>query len=165
LPVAEASVQAERRPPCFGDVLKARRTAVSRFDVRDGEYFAHGAQAGFRDGGAAVVVKGAPVEGLELRLQRGATLVGELRGLRFSELPRARISAQRPSVRRLHGRADFAGASVCGLRPATGRCRRQWRLAARRAPAVSIAPGDDEVPVVLEFAQGLTLSGVVRRSG
>lgn len=168
-PVAEAAV----RLGAAGRLATASTGIDGRFtvpDVRDGEHSLSVRKPGFASADLKVEVKdGAPVEGLEVRLERGATLVGELRGLRFSELPRARITAHRMS-----GFSDWfeASADFEGRFRLQGLAAGDWLVMAvvesvgRRAQSqVTIAPGEGEASVVLEFTAGLTLTGVVRRRG
>ncbi len=168
LPIAEASVRLIGDARGFGDVRTASDGRFTIPDVADGAYTLSARKEGLAAAEVKVSVEGAPVSGLELRLERGATLVGELRGLKFSELPQARVVASRPGVwDSRQASADFAGRfRLRGLAPGEWQVVAMIESAGRQARAqVAVGPGDDEVPVVLEFGQGLALSGIVRRRG
>jgi carboxypeptidase family protein len=133
---------------------------------RDGEYKLNASKQGLVSREVPVTVAGAPVTGVEIRLERGAALVGQLEGLAFAELPRARVQAHSTQVAAMvEGSADFAGRfRLEGLGAGEWDVTAQITGAGRHAHAhVTVPPDEVEVPVVLRFERGLVLTGAVSR--
>jgi protocatechuate 3,4-dioxygenase beta subunit len=121
---------------------------------------------GFSPGGGDVELEASAIEGLEIRLQRGVVLRGRLRGLAPRELADAEVGAWSPSLGSRSGSVDPTGGfQIGGVEPG------EWRVLAlaahgrRQASAsVSVAPGA-EVPLDLDFGQGVTIAGRVLGGG
>jgi protocatechuate 3,4-dioxygenase beta subunit len=140
--------------------------------VPDGDYrlsvFAKGfAQPEPRE----VQVAGVPVQGIELHLRRGGTIVGNLIGITPEELNGLMILAQeatRPGIGRA---APVTHSRRLGLAGADGRYRIPdippgvWKVTGRTAAgrqalaSVEVVPGNGETALDLRFTSGLTLSG------
>ncbi len=115
-----------------------------------------------------VHIAGRPVEGLELRLARGARIVGSLLGLPADELAGAEIVAmlEGPPGGRLFGTVGPGSRyQIPDAAPGT------WRVFAYLYPhrqaegSVEVAPAGEEVVLDLQFAAGLKLSGQVLLDG
>jgi hypothetical protein len=100
------------------------------------------------------------VAGIDLVLERGARIVGELRGLSLDQLGRVMVAATRTSSR-LMGRADFEGRyTIEGAGP--GRWSVVAMIEGRVARGeVEVPAGVDEVQLDLEMVEGATLVGRV----
>lgn len=111
-----------------------------------------------------VTVAGASVTGLELRLSRGGSIVGQLSGLGLAELARVRVWARSEMS---PGRVTPEGTyRIDNLEPG------DWLVIARvpgtplqTQGRVTLEPGAAEARLDLEFGGGLTLSGRVLRNG
>jgi|GEM_PF-4829041 len=112
-----------------------------------------------------VEVGTAPVDDLRLTLERGATLLVRVTGLEPRELAGVRLKAQPQGDSRgffgLQGRPDHEGvARLAGAWPG------EWRLTVNvgddsrlRYVPVTVAGGEREVPVEIDFGSGARLSG------
>ncbi len=100
------------------------------------------------------------VAGIDLVLERGARIVGELRGLSFDQLGRVVVAATRSSSR-LRGSASFEGRyTIEGVGP--GRWSVVAMIEGRVARGeVDVPAGVDEVQLDLEMVEGATLVGRV----
>ncbi len=114
-------------------------------------------------------VAGAPVTGLEIRLQGGGAITGRVLGLEPDALPRVMVRANRAggggSFQFQQGVVDFEGRYRFAALAAG-----EWRVSAelpgsgRRADGrVTLEPGAAEAVLDLDFGAGLTLSGRVVR--
>lgn len=107
------------------------------------------------------------VDGVELRLRRGARITGRLEGLDAEELARVEVQAYSLDHRVVRGELRFPGTyRVEGVGPG------RWEVVARlgggdRAARgrVEVAVAGEEVTLDLEFGSGVTLSGEVRLNG
>jgi protocatechuate 3,4-dioxygenase beta subunit len=110
-----------------------------------------------------VQVVGGPVRDLELRLDRGSVLSGQILGLSFQDLARVQVAAtQEGTTREQEGQTDYQGRyRVDDLAPG------DWRVVARlpdgrlAQDTVTVPPGDRGAVLDLEFEHGLSLSGRV----
>jgi protocatechuate 3,4-dioxygenase beta subunit len=118
-----------------------------------------------------IQVAGAPVQGIELRLGRAGTIVGNLVGIAPEELNGLMILAQEGGRRWTGREAPPARPRRLGLAGPDGRYRipdippGRWRVMGRTAAgrlalgSVDVAPGSAETALDLRFTSGLTLSG------
>lgn len=114
--------------------------------------------------GQPVTVAGAPVSGLEVRLANGATIIGRLSGVEFSQLSRVRITANSPGN---PGQVDPEGNyRIPHLAPGT------WTVSAavpdtslHAEGTVHLEPGVSEARLDLQLGGGHELRGVVLRNG
>ncbi|MFW6175678.1 MAG: carboxypeptidase regulatory-like domain-containing protein, partial [Acidobacteriota bacterium] len=117
-----------------------------------------------------VVVEGAPVSGLEIRLPSTATLQGRILGLDRSELRRVRVSGSSAGGgfhARRAGRVRRDGTyRIEGVTPGEWRITAESPLAGRQARGrVEIEEGQTIASLDLEFREGFTVRGVVERAG
>lgn len=132
--------------------------------VEDGAYELHAAADGFaRPSGRPVEVAGAPLEGLEIALPRGATIRGTVAGIDPLEFPKLSVSARGEGHFGESARIGREGTfridhvapgsyEVVAVHGETGRQARD---------TVTIAAGAAEVQVDLRFADGVDLDGLV----
>jgi protocatechuate 3,4-dioxygenase beta subunit len=119
-----------------------------------------------------VQVASSAVQGLELRLRRGGTIVGNLAGVSAEELNGLMIVAEEKAPGPGSGRAAPAARSRrLGLAGPDGRYRIPdippgvWKVTGRTAAgrqalaSVEVVPGSGETALDLRFTSGLTLSG------
>jgi protocatechuate 3,4-dioxygenase beta subunit len=117
-----------------------------------------------------VQVAGAPVAGLELRLETGGILRGRVKGLGFEALANVNVFAVRADSLGIeagmrHGGVDFEGVyTIEGVAPG------DWMVMAMAGSAsargqVTLPEGAAEATLDLEFGGGFTLSGRVLRAG
>lgn len=99
---------------------------------------------------------------LEVELQRGATLSGEILGLSFEELAVVQVEAER-GERRQPGTVDYSGHfEIADLGPGDWQVRARLTGGSRQTQTrVSIEPGTSHLTHDLEFTGGLTLRGQV----
>ncbi len=132
--------------------------------VPDGDYSLRADAEGYASAreDTTISVSGQPVAGLEIRMSKGATIVGQIVGLSEDEYSRVAVSAS--------GSLLFGGESspidrngnfrIENMRPETytvvGSVANSGRQAREK---VTIEPGALEVSVTLTFGGGLTLSG------
>lgn len=173
LGLAGASVAAQR----VGGGFRAQRTATTDaqglFRLRglsQGQYEVTASHRGFASAKlpAPVEVGAAPVEGLELRLGAGGTIVGRVTGLPPADLAEVWVmawSADRQGS--VNGRPDYAGRFRLENLAAG-----PWRLSARKgmmtsgaAEASATVTEGAEVEVELAFGRGVKLSGRVLQGG
>ncbi|HVT58339.1 MAG TPA: carboxypeptidase regulatory-like domain-containing protein [Thermoanaerobaculia bacterium] len=136
-------------------------------DLSDGQYRLSASAEGYATAPEMpIAVKGAPVEGLEVRLQPGATLHGALRGLAFGLLGGLTIQAHRLGLTGdwASGQAEATGHyQIDGLSPG------DWAVSAevegRHGEGKAHVEGGSDNVLDLDFTSGLVLSGVVRRGG
>lgn len=153
----------------FWDLPSATSNADGSFTIEgvaDGTYRIRAEKEGFAGGEGEEVTVAGSVGGVEVRLSTGGTIVGQLKGLDFTELSQVRVlTAAGPAGRT--GRVTPDGsyrienvapgehtviASVRGERQAQGK--------------VTLEPGEAEVRLDLDFAEGgLVLTGRVTRNG
>lgn len=114
-----------------------------------------------------VVIEEGPIEGLEVRLPAGASLVGLLAGVEASELGRVEITASGPRGQVRQGRPDAEGKyRVRGLAPGAWRVEARITEDGRRATgAVTVESGAREVYLDLDFGRGFRVSGQVILDG
>lgn len=115
---------------------------------------------GFAATQSAPIEVAGEVAGIDLVLERGARIVGELRGLSLDQLGRVVVAATRTGGRLL-GRADFEGRyTIEGAGP--GRWSVVAMIEGRVARGeVDVPAGVDEVLLDLEMVEGATLVGRV----
>ena len=139
--------------------------------VTDGIFQLEGSAPGFartRDP-REIHIDGRPIDGLELRLARGARIVGSLLGLPADELAGAQIVALYEGPDRGGRLFGTVGPEsryqIPDVAPGT------WRVSAYLHPhrqaegSVEVAPAAEEVVLDLQFAAGLKLSGRVLLDG
>ena len=170
-PVADAAVRLTLRDPHRPRTYSARSGADGSFvfaTVAEGSYTLSAEARGYapQERGDAVVVAAESVSGVEITLERGVVVRGEVLGLDFDDLARVRVEARQPQ-RSIRGRVDYEGRfEVAELPPGS------WLLSAtldggrRQAQArLWLSPGAGDVVQDLEFGGGLTLSGRVLHNG
>jgi protocatechuate 3,4-dioxygenase beta subunit len=146
----------------------------------DGAFTLRGVQPGTyrltatKDGYAAAVREGlavtAPVQGIELVLERGAAIVGHVLGADLDELSKLRLMAVSASAAGmpLFGNVDYEGNyRIEGVAPGNWRVMVMLDQGGPRAmELVSVEPGAREVPLDLDLGGGgLTLTGRVLLAG
>jgi carboxypeptidase family protein len=112
-------------------------------------------------------IAGAPVTGLEVRLESGGAIAGRITGLDFQSLARVQVVATSPALPGQAGQIGYDGTyRIEGLAPG------EWTVVAtlpesgRRAGGrVPLGEGQAEASLDLEFASGFVLSGRVERHG
>ncbi len=134
--------------------------------VPDGDYRLSADKEGFaRDReGDLVKVAGAPVAGLEVRLSRGGSIVGQISGLDLADLARVRVAAD--VMGRFGEVTPEGGYRIDHLEPG------EWTITAsvpgtplHAEGRATLEPGASETRLDLEFGGGLTLSGRLVRNG
>jgi len=132
--------------------------------VPDGTYRLEAEKAGWASARSAeeVRVAGGPVTGLELRLDRGAAIVGRITGLGFEDLSRVQVVASGAAGGQV-GNVDYQGSyRIEALAPGDWIVEAQLSGTGRRAVGkVRLEPGQTQGALDLEFGGGLTLTGVV----
>lgn len=134
--------------------------------VRDGRYelWVHADGFAPHPGETEVEVAGSSVEGLEVRLDEGGTILGRVRGIAEERYERIEVRAYGKGVMDFEGRPLGRGGSfrIEELPP------NRYELIAvdadtgRQAKgSVELEPGVEEVRVDLQFEEGVTLSGTV----
>lgn len=121
---------------------------------------------GFTDARLGNLRLDGPLDGVELRLSRGGTIVGRITGLTYPELTQVQVMAWGES-RPAQGQVDFEGSyRISGVAPG------EWRVAAALPGTARSAQGKIEMPAAgaevsldLEFTGGLTLAGRVLQGG
>ena len=138
--------------------------------LEPGRYNVTARSPGYADGGPAqpVEVADANVDGIEIVLEPGASIVGVVTGLTPSDLAQVDVSALK-DTRRREATPDAAGNFVIeGVGPGT------WRVSATKGDLASarsversatIEQGTTEVFVELPFERGLRLAGQVLDGG
>ena len=148
----------------FGrEVLSDHEGAFEMHNVPDGSFKVQASHPDYASQTLQdeLIVAGAPVEGVLVELQRGATLVGELLGFRPEELSKVQVFAHTERDMR-SGQVDFdARYRVLRLSPGN------WFVAAsgpdgRSAQGlITVDPGVEEVTLDLEVKEGYSVSGTV----
>ncbi len=141
-----------------------------RFEgVEDGEYRVRASKQGHATAESEPLrVAGAPVGGLEVRLQAGGAIVGRVLGLEPDALARVEIGAGRAQAMDYKStRVDYEGRyRIAAVAPGEWRVWAEVTGTGRRAEGrVTLTPGASEATLDLDFATGLTLSGRVVRGG
>ncbi len=133
--------------------------------VTDGEYRLQAGLAGFAPGELTrpVVVDGAEVADLELRLTPGATVTGRIRGLHDEDLALVGVVAESEGKPSRDGRVDFAGNyKLTDLAAGDWRVKAALPRGGRQATAViTLERGQAEARQDLNFGSGLSLTGQV----
>jgi protocatechuate 3,4-dioxygenase beta subunit len=133
--------------------------------VADGRYLLSAEAEGFSEtaAAAAVEVAGQPVANLEITLDRGAMLSGEILGLAAEDLAKVTIEARGERGATADAWTDGRGRyEVRSLRPGDWVVRaRLWDGQRQAQVRVSIGRSDREVTRDLEFDKRLTLSAQV----
>ena len=126
---------------------------------------------GHPDERLAVSPEALPLEGVEIRLRAGTTVVGRISGLSRQRLREVRVSAY-PTAGNLNlssyrGEVLADGSfEIRGLGAGSWTVRGQVRSVGRRAELpVEIAAGEDRIRAPLRFPEGLTLAGRLLREG
>jgi hypothetical protein len=114
-----------------------------------------------------VRVEGAAVSGLELRLERGGAIAGQIHGLPFQDLAQVQIVATSPDQPGQAGRVDYEGRyRIDGLGPGAWKVIATLPAQGRQAGGLaSLVAGQAEARLDLEFTVGFALSGRVERGG
>lgn len=136
--------------------------------VADGRYRLQAERQGYAGPPREIEVRGLPVEGLTVRLDRGGTLTGRIAGLASGELARVEVRASSPSG----GQDQVESAGPDGRYRFDELGAGPWTVVARvketsRAArgVVSLAPGQETAFLDFTFGSGLTLTGRVGRDG
>ena len=163
-PIAGASIKFQRSAEGVGS-FSALSSTDGSFDlqeVADGRYRVFVKKEGFAggDAGREINVDGAPVSGVELRLDAGGALVGRLLGVDSEQLPAVSVSA-RNRVTRVEGTVAYDGEyRIPHLVPG------DWSVTAQLAEdiveeRIHLEAGALETVLDLELGRGLTLTGQV----
>lgn len=139
-------------------------------DVLEGSYHLATSKTGFARTRRPepLEIEGVDVRGLEIALERGAVLTGQILGLSFDDLARVQIQAWSDSGGQGTGRADYEGQyTIEGLAPGG------WSVTAwvgdhggrRVSEQLTITSDQRQATLDLEFTSGHTLRGVVVRNG
>ena len=108
----------------------------------------------------------APLEGIELRLERGATLAGRLLGLTAGELARVEVAAVSPQLGVRDGVVEPGGHyRIDGLEPGDWMATASVPPGSRHARAPVRVAGTGTVAADLDFGQGLALAARVLVNG
>ncbi|HYO11747.1 MAG TPA: carboxypeptidase regulatory-like domain-containing protein [Thermoanaerobaculia bacterium] len=166
-PVAGALV---RLTEAGADRASARSRADGSFRLTGlsaGRLSIEASREGFSPAHLVVELAEAPVEGIELRLERGVILEGRILGLEAGDLARVKVSAFSPDfgVRtgtvggdgryRIEGLPPGDWMAIASVPPGSRQAKAPVRVAASASPAVAD----------LDFRQGLTLSGRILLDG
>jgi hypothetical protein len=126
-------------------------------------------QAGLTSASLELTVRGRPIRGLELRLDRqrpGATLTGHILGLPPEDLPRVTVRGFHPGEMTEPVRADREGAyRFERLSPGEWRIQAQLANGRYTTGSVEIPSGVTSMELDLNFAAGLSLTGRVTVDG
>lgn len=171
-PVAGSAVSLIASRPGSGREGTSDTDGSFRFSgVEPGSYSLAAHREGYSPGREQVTVANSPVDGIELRLQQGGGVIaGRILGLAPQELPRVQISALKRPLDTLDGTREGHADSQGGYR-IEGVFPGNWTVSARSASGrqvrvpVAFPEGGGELPLDLDFGQGVTLSGSVHRRG
>lgn len=133
--------------------------------VADGTYRIQGAKEGYAGGEGQELTVAGSVGGVEVKLGRGGAIVGQLKGLDFTELSQVRVSL---SGRREHllGRVAPDGSyRIDNVSPGEHQVRATVRGERQADGTVTLEEGAAEVRLDLEFGGGHLLTGRVVRNG
>ncbi|HEX7181544.1 MAG TPA: carboxypeptidase regulatory-like domain-containing protein [Thermoanaerobaculia bacterium] len=166
-PVAGAQV---RLAEAGADSASARSRADGSFRLTGlsaGRHSLEASREGFSPAQLTVELVETPVEGIELRLERGAILEGRLLGLDAGDLARVKVSAFSPELGVRTGTVGGDGRyRIEGLLPGNWMAAASVPPGSRQAKApVRVAAGASPAIADLDFRQGLTLSGRVLLDG
>jgi len=171
-PVSGATVTIAPPGQYFRDDRSATTDEAGSFSVTgvpDGSYEAAATHPDYADGRAAatVTVAGAPVGGVTIELPAGSAVVGALRGLSLAELSRTRVTASQPGKGWRDGTVSYdARYRIAGLAPGDWNVSARLEEGGRQARGrVTIAAGEGEATLDLDFEGGLALRGHVRQDG
>jgi len=155
-----------------GDLTRETRSGTDGgfeiADVPDGAYALEAEREGYTPAKLEpVLVAGAPVSGLELRLRRGGAVTGSLLGLKPDELGRVEVLARGPTWALHSGTIDPQGRyRVDGMAPGEWTLQARISLTGRQARGrITIGGEGDQEALDLDFGKGFTLSGRVTRGG
>ncbi|MEM7587290.1 MAG: carboxypeptidase-like regulatory domain-containing protein, partial [Acidobacteriota bacterium] len=137
--------------------------------VAEGRYRVVGSGVGYVAAEPELVleVAGDAVEGVELVLQAGARIQGEILGLDFEELAQVEVEARSERYGRLRGTVDYEGGyEIVDLSPGDWLVTAELGRGSRQARArVIIEPGVARVTRDLELDRGVVLNGQVLHGG
>jgi hypothetical protein len=136
-------------------------------DVGEGRYRIETETPSYASAAEEVRIAGAPLTGLEIRLERGGAVEGRILGLAFQDLAQVQVVATSPGRPGQAGRVDYEGRyRIEGLGPG------DWKVIAtlpsqgrQTGGAISLDGNRAESRLDLEFAAGFALSGRVERGG
>ncbi len=170
-PVAGARVEIRSEDPR----ARAARAAVSGEDGRfgvvvseEGSYHLTATRDGFAPGEVTGLKVGPePLEGVEVALGRGTSVVGRILGLQPEELAEVAIEARREDGQAKAGAVDGKGRyAIRHLSPGDWRIRAELAGGRRRAEVtVTVEPGTRQVERDLKLGGGLRFSGRLLYSG
>jgi protocatechuate 3,4-dioxygenase beta subunit len=167
-PIAGASLRLAPVGRLFGGP-EARSSADGSFALegaRDGEYELWADATGYAasNGKTRVTVAGEPVSGIEVRLDRGTAVVGQVTGVASDAMSRVRVRVEGAGSFGLSGAAvDHRGQyRIENVAPGSYRVvAERGDSGATAAAEVEVAEGTPEMRADLAFEPGLTLSGRV----
>ena len=135
--------------------------------VVDGDYRLRAGKPGHAVTELRRAVRGAPVEDLEVVLEREAAIVGQVLGLDFDQLSQVNVRAESSEGRSHPANVDHQGRyEIRGLASGDWLVRAVLAGGRRQVQArLTLAPGAGEVRRDLEFEDALTLSGQVLYHG
>jgi protocatechuate 3,4-dioxygenase beta subunit len=136
--------------------------------VARGDYWVDAGRRGFAEHRRepAIPVQDQPITGVDIELQRGATVRGEILGLPESEVARVEVTAY-GDLGTHRGRVGPNWRyEVDHLAPGDWTVRAEVRTSGRAVlDRLTVEPDDDDVSLDLDFAAGFTLTGTVTHGG
>lgn len=136
-------------------------------DAANGTYKVRGSKQGFATAELEreIVVRDAPVYGVEVVLPVGGAIVGRVVGLEPGELPSVEIWARSSGRSFLRAQPDFSGNyRLSGVTAGDWTVHAALEASGKQASGqVTLAPGEAEAVLDLEFGGGLLLTGRLLR--
>lgn len=152
----------------FWDLPSATSGADGSFTlegVADGTYRVKAEKEGFAGGEGEEVTVAGSVGGVEVKLSTGGAIVGQLKGLDFTELSQVRVMTLGFAGSRT-GRVSPDGSyRIDNVGPGEHRVSASVRGEREAEGKVILEPGETEVRLDLDFVEGLVLTGRVTRNG
>ncbi len=164
-PVARAAVELLRSGEGWTETraVTGQGGEFAFHNVVDGEYRLLATRTGLAPSAAvAVKVAGAPVTDLELRLRQGTTITGAVLGVEPAQLPGVRVEANRDRGVELTAAPDAQGRyRLENAHPGRWWVTAEDRVGTSLQREITVAEGQAEVALDLDFSKGLTLTGRV----
>lgn len=176
--VIEGIVWGEDGAPIFSATVRAYGRGIAgyppvsdtgsdgrfRFEnVQTGQWTVRAEAEGFLTKSEPLEVLAGEVARVELRLERGATVIGEVRGLSATELERCHVLVEGGGWTSPLADGSFRITSAAdGEHEVTAVLRTDGR---QRSVRVTVPEVGESEPVVIDFASGLLLTGRVLREG
>lgn len=152
----------------FWDLPSATSAADGSFTIEgvaDGTYRVKAEKEGYAGGEGEEVTVAGSVAGVEVKLATGGTIVGQLKGLDFTELSQVRILAARRGDGRTGRVAPDGSYRIENVGSGEYQVMASVRGERQAQGTVTLEPGQTEARLDLDFAEGLVLTGRVTRNG